>query len=146
MPSLPAVSDELKKSDDHQSEFNPMGTEKILIVDDNDVVSDFIGESLKYHGYQVTVENSPLKALEKLDQADEQFDLLLTDVVMPEMNGKELAQAVREKIPSIKIIYMSGYQDRIVSLDEVDKNPSMAFIAKPVVTNDLTKIIRKLLS
>jgi len=142
---LPAVNDALPKIDDHQNNFDHKGTEKIFIVDDNDVVREFIGESLKYHGYQVTVESSPRKALEKLEQPGERYDLLLTDVVMPEMNGRELAQAVREKIPSIKVIFMSGYQEKIVSLDEIRKDPAMEFIAKPIVTKDLTKKIRMLL-
>jgi len=144
---LPAVTEDISAvAADDQKDANIQGTEKILVVDDNDVVRDFIGESLKYHGYQITIESSPQKALEKVAQSGEQYDLLLTDVVMPGMNGQKLAEGVRKIIPSIKIIFMSGYQDKIVPFDEVHKDPSMDFIAKPVVTNDLIKIIRKLLN
>jgi CheY-like chemotaxis protein len=82
----------------------------ILVVDDQDVVRDVIKLALESEGYTVIEASSPKAAIE-LARNTESIDLLVTDIVMPEMDAFELAQRVNTEIPGIRILYTSGYTD-----------------------------------
>jgi CheY-like chemotaxis protein len=82
----------------------------ILVVDDQDVVRDVIKLTLESAGYTVIEASSPKAAIE-LARSIESIDLLVTDIVMPEMDAFELAQRVNTEIPGIRILYTSGYTD-----------------------------------
>jgi CheY-like chemotaxis protein len=82
----------------------------ILVVDDQDVVRDVIRLSLESAGYLVLEAGSPSDAIELARDA-ESIDLLVTDVVMPEMDAFELAQRISCEVPDIRILYTSGYTD-----------------------------------
>jgi two-component system, cell cycle sensor histidine kinase and response regulator CckA len=82
----------------------------ILVVDDQDVVRDVIRLTLEDAGYTVIEASSPIRALE-LARADANIDLLVTDVVMPEMDAFELAERISSKLPGVRILYTSGYTD-----------------------------------
>lgn len=85
-------------------------TRTILVVDDQDVVRDVIKLTLQSAGYTVIEASTPKLAIE-LARSAETIDLLVTDIVMPEMDAFELAERVGTEIPGIRILYTSGYTD-----------------------------------
>ena len=110
---------------------------KILFVEDEDSVRTFAVRALKKKGYEVIGCNSAENALEQLEQETD-FDLLVTDMVMPGMSGAELAGIVKSKIPNIKIILASGYSEEIARR-ELAGSQEFEFMAKPFSLGDLTK-------
>ena len=110
---------------------------RILFVEDEDSVRTFATRALKKKGYDVISCNSAENALEKLEN-DTNFNLLVTDMVMPGMSGAELAGIVKEKIPEIKIILASGYSEEIARR-ELAASDEFEFMAKPFSLGDLTK-------
>ncbi|MCP4217149.1 MAG: response regulator [bacterium] len=135
-----AVQEQIIKKDENSLE----GNEVILLVEDQDAVRNFARETLTTFGYTVYQASNGRKALELLDTLKVQVDLLLTDLIMPEMNGMELAEQVEEKYPTIEILYASGYTDKHLkhtgALDE-----GIHFIHKPYSIEDLGKKIREVL-
>ncbi len=91
------------------------GEETVLLVEDNDAVRKISRTMLKRHGYRVIAAAEGTEALEELASRDGSIDLLLTDVVMPGMSGPELYSRVAEDHPGLKVLYMSGYTDEIVT-------------------------------
>ena len=83
---------------------------KVLVVDDQEVVRDVIRLSLEGAGYVVREAASPLEAID-LIRDDAEIDLLVTDVVMPEMDAFELAERVSSQVPGLRVLYTSGYTD-----------------------------------
>jgi len=116
---------------------------KILFVEDEDSVRAFAVKALQKKGFNVTACNSAENALEHLNN-ETGYKLLITDMVMPGMNGAQLAIKVREKIPNIKILLASGYSEEIAR-SEVKTNNGFEFIAKPFSLGDLTKKVFDLL-
>ncbi len=82
----------------------------VLVVDDQQIVRDVIRLALEHAGYTVIEAGSPSRALE-LARADAHIDLLVTDVVMPEMDAFELADRITSRLPGLRILYTSGYTD-----------------------------------
>ena len=112
---------------------------KILFVEDENSVRNFAMRALKNKGYEVIGCSSAENALDILKNNTD-FDLLLTDMVMPGMNGAELAEQVRAKIPDIKVILASGYSEEIAA-GESGISGEYEFLAKPFSLGDLTKKI-----
>ncbi len=109
---------------------------RILFVEDEDSVRTFAIRALKKKGYDVVGCNSAENALEQLEE-DNNFDLLITDMVMPGKSGAELAAIVKEKIPGIKVILASGYSEEIAKR-ELSEQENFEFMAKPFSLGDLT--------
>ena len=109
---------------------------RILFVEDEDSVRTFGVRALKKKGYDVTGCNSAENALDHV-AADDKFDLLVTDMVMPGMSGAQLTKVIKEKIPSIRVILASGYSEEIVR-QELDNFDDFDFITKPYSLGDLT--------
>lgn len=110
---------------------------RVLFVEDEDSVRAFAVRALKKKGYDVVACNSAENALEQLEK-DTGFNLMITDMVMPGINGAELAGIVKQKIPGIKILLASGYSEEIARR-ELAGSEDFAFIAKPFSLGDLTK-------
>ena len=85
-------------------------TGTVLVVDDQDFVRDVIRLSLEGAGYTVREAASPLDAIAQVNE-DAGIDLLVTDVVMPEMDAFELAQRITSQVPGLRVLYTSGYTD-----------------------------------
>jgi PAS domain S-box-containing protein len=102
---------------------------RIFVVEDNEIVRQVISKTLEMVGYRVTALENAEKCLEALRAPDEPIDLLLTDVVMPGMNGKQLVELLVQQRPRLKVIFMSGY-DRHV-LEQRDFGPCAHFLRKP---------------
>lgn len=109
---------------------------KILFVEDEDAVRSFGVRALQKKGYEVIGCNSAENALECVSQ-NMNIDLLLTDMVMPGMSGAELTQALKEKLPKLKVILASGYSEEIVRQQLPDFD-DFDFITKPYSLGDLT--------
>ncbi|MBR1948576.1 MAG: response regulator [Alphaproteobacteria bacterium] len=109
---------------------------RILFVEDEDSVRAFAVRALKKKGYNVVDSNSAENALDILEN-DKNFDLLLTDMVLPGMSGAQLTNKVKELLPDILVILASGYSEDIAR-KEVDNTHEFEFIAKPYSLGDLT--------
>ncbi len=120
------------------------GREMVLIVDDEEVIRRSVGAILRRRGYDVVEAASGPEALAYVKTVPDRIDLLLTDVMMPEMHGGELIRSVRVIQPGIKALCMSGYaDDQIISRGFIASD--VAFIQKPFSVDDLTRRMREVL-
>jgi two-component system cell cycle sensor histidine kinase/response regulator CckA len=120
------------------------GTETILVAEDEDGVRSLTREVLEKYGYRVLEAANGEEALNVADRHDGPVDLLLSDVVMPRMGGPELAQALLQRRPTVKVLYMWGYTDHpMVRRGVVDAG--VAFLQKPFTPTLLVSRIRELL-
>ena len=87
------------------------GTERVLVVEDEPAVRRYVSDALSRFGYQTTVAETPTEALELMAKAAPTFNLLLTDVVLPEMSGMHLAQRATKLRPGLRVVFMSGHID-----------------------------------
>lgn len=124
---------------------NPVGQgETILVVEDEPMLLEIDNKMLGKLGYRVLAAGTPGKALSLAEEHAGEIHLVITDVVMPEMNGQHLAKGLQSLYPGIKILFMSGYTADVIShkgvLDE-----AMNFIQKPFSMNDLAIKVRMIL-
>ena len=119
------------------------GTETILLLDDHEPVRKVARDVLLRGGYHVLVAKSASHALELAQEHGRSIALLLTDVVMPDMNGRELARAVEELHPSIRILSMTGYDER--HSPEGVQEETRAFVRKPLTVRSLLSTVRRVL-
>ncbi|MBA2620423.1 MAG: PAS domain S-box protein [Acidobacteria bacterium] len=120
------------------------GTETILLVEDEEIVRNMSRRMLEACGYRVIEAANGLEALALCEAENQKIDLLLTDVVMPKMGGRELAEKLAQKYPQIRLLYTSGYTDDAVIRQGV-MTEDMNFIQKPFDFDELAKKIRGLL-
>ncbi len=127
---------------------DPVGSERgrgetILVVEDDDGVRQYASEILRDLNYQVIEAKDSATALRLLD-ADKKFDLLLTDVVLPGKNGRELAAEVQRRRPGVKIVFMTGYsRNAIVHQGRLDRDTEL--ISKPLIEGVVARKIRQVL-
>ena len=120
------------------------GSETILLVEDEAQVRAIVKRTLERAGYAVLSANGPEEALRLCETSLLQIDLLLTDVVMPQMNGRELAERVRVLRPATKTLFMSGYTDDAILRHGV-LDEGVPFLQKPVTPSNLTRKVRETL-
>jgi PAS domain S-box-containing protein len=120
------------------------GIETVLLVEDEEVVRDMVSEMLRESGYKVLEANNGREALTLGQKYDGEIHLMLTDVVMPEMSGRELAEQLTPLRREMKVLYMSGYtDDAIVHHGVLDEGT--AFIGKPFSPHSLARKVREIL-
>jgi hypothetical protein len=120
----------------------PAGTETVLLVEDEEIVRDMTQEILRMSGYHVLESSRGSEALAVCEQHKGPIHLMLTDVVMPQMSGRELAERLMPLRPEMRVLYMSGYtDDAIVHHGVLDEG--MAFIEKPFTPNGLARKVRE---
>jgi CheY-like chemotaxis protein len=120
----------------------PTMKETVLLVEDNAMVRRSIENTLRGIGYKVIAVDSGEHCIELMKGSAEALDLMITDVVMPEMNGKELMDQVHALRPQLPILFMSGY-DRSTLAARKQPVASEHFLQKPFDTDDLLAAIRK---
>jgi two-component system cell cycle sensor histidine kinase/response regulator CckA len=122
----------------------PSGSETILLVEDEASLRELVRECLEASGYNVLEACHGMAALEVGERHPGRIDLLLTDVVMPGMSGRELAERLRGARPEIRTVYMSGYTDDAVVLHGILAE-DMAFLQKPFTAAELARRVREVL-
>jgi len=122
----------------------PQGSETILVVEDEDDVREVVCRTLRINGYTVLQARHGSEALAIADRQTEPIHLLLTDVVMPRMNGRELAEQLVPRRPEMKVLYMSGYADDLV-LHHRTSDQDAEFLQKPFSCDALGRRVRDLL-
>lgn len=121
----------------------PHGTETVLVVDDNDDARGALCRTLEWHGYTVLETGIPEQAYAIARVAGRKIDLLLTDVVMPEMSGVDLAREIIKLQPDARVLFISGYTDREVSHHIAGS--ITGFLGKPITINELSSKVREML-
>ncbi len=120
------------------------GNETILIVEDEENVLEFTKEALQNSGYNVLEAKDGIEALGVLKENSNNIDLVISDVVMPNMGGQELSEKVKEQYPELKIIMMSGYTDSQIIRSGAESQ-AVNFIYKPFSIKTISKKVREIL-
>ncbi|MGA7919605.1 MAG: CHASE4 domain-containing protein [Candidatus Acidiferrales bacterium] len=142
LPLVVALSD--KKAQEKASSAPEPGSETILFVEDELSVRELVTEYLTARGYHVLEAPDGLKALEIATEHDGEIQLLITDVVMPHLSGRELASRVTARRPRLKVLYISGYTDDSIFRHGVLEG-GMAFLQKPFNLKALAAKVREVL-
>ncbi len=120
------------------------GTEVVLVVEDEDDVRSLVVQVLEVQGYHVHAAHNWIEAFGLAKKLDGKIDLLLTDVVMPQMSGREIAASLQPLCNRMKVLYMSGYTDRAIVHHGV-LEPGINFLQKPFNPDGLARAIRNVL-
>nr|WP_321403638.1 response regulator [uncultured Desulfobacter sp.] len=120
------------------------GSESILLVDDEPAITKVGKRMLENAGYDVTIANTPHQAFNLFKENCEKFDLVMTDLTMPGMNGDKLTEKILEIRPDIPVVLCSGYQNKHV-MDSKKKNIWYAFVQKPIEQETFINTIRTVL-
>jgi CheY-like chemotaxis protein len=120
------------------------GNETILVCEDDPKIRELVERMLVKQGYHVLIATSPLDAARIAREDGPAIDLLLTDVIMPQMNGFELAREVHEARPETRVIYMSGYTDNHMA-GSLELDDDVPFIQKPFTAAALSEVVRGVL-
>jgi two-component system, cell cycle sensor histidine kinase and response regulator CckA len=120
------------------------GAETILLVEDDDTVRDLTGEILRGYGYTVLEANDGNEALKMCSGHEGTVHILVTDVVMPGINGRELAQKMESLRPAMKVLYISGYTDNAIVHHGV-LDAGTAFLQKPFTPEALARKVREVI-
>jgi CheY-like chemotaxis protein len=130
---------------DHRDQKSVVGgQEHILFVDDEVLLTSMISQMLSQMGYHVTAYNNPLEALEQFRLTPEQFDLVISDVTMPQMGGHDMAEKMMKIRPGLPVLLCTGYNAN-VSETMASSIGARALIYKPLVRHELSTAIRNIL-
>jgi two-component system, cell cycle sensor histidine kinase and response regulator CckA len=133
---------------DSAIEFNekdlPTGNETILLTEDEESIREFVLDILEEYGYTILEAENGTEALEKAKNYNKNIHLLLSDVVMPSMNGQQLAEALKDVHPETKVMFMSGYTES-TAIQKGILELKTGFLQKPFSANDLITKVRKIL-
>lgn len=124
---------------------NLAGNERILIAEDEESIREFLKDALEGYGYRIILSADGEEAIAKYVEERESLDLVLLDVIMPRKNGKEVYKYIKEIDPRVKVIFMSGYPQDILTSKGIYEE-GLVFIPKPLEINTLLNKIREVLS
>jgi PAS domain S-box-containing protein len=143
---LPRVSEQCETAIGHdEPRVGEEGTETILVAEDESAVRELAGEVLRKFGYTVLEAVDGEDALRIAADHGGVIDLLLTDVVMPGVNGQELAKRLTAQRPGLRVLYMSGYTDNVIAHNGI-LDPGTCFLQKPFTPLLLAEKVREVLS
>jgi PAS domain S-box-containing protein len=120
------------------------GTERILLVDDEEAIVNLEKTILERLGYHATIRTSSIEALQAFRANPDAFDLLITDMTMPNMTGDTLAKEVKSIKPNIPVIICTGFSERM-NQGRVQAIGIMGLLMKPIIKSDMAKMVRKVL-
>ncbi len=142
--TFPTVSDEVEEESFVAVPERPRGSATILVVDDDEELRRFMSRILERNGYRIFEADSGEGALRVVDQFEGRFDLLVSDVVMGELSGRDLATTLQSKAPGLSVLLVSGTANRSI-LSDLDPGTS-DFLAKPFKPSDLVDRVHELLA
>jgi CheY-like chemotaxis protein len=124
----------------------PKGTETVLVVEDQDGIRDIVRESLRRTGYKVLIAVDGNEALQMASAYPDPIHLLVTDLVMPNIGGRELAQRLTPLRPQMKVLFMSGYSEHsALDSENEEMDPSATILQKPFSLDALARNVRRVL-
>jgi PAS domain S-box-containing protein len=142
---LPAVRDPLSPTESAEAGApEPARGERVLLVEDKEAVRVLTERILSDAGYSVRTATDGLEALERHYGGSEDVDLLITDIVMPGLSGRELADEMRNRRPGLPVVFVSGYTEDYV-VEEAGREGATAFVEKPFTAADLLAAVRAVL-
>ena len=141
---LPRVAEQATRAAPRKEEQLAVrpGTELVLLVEDDDSVRELAREILEMNGYRVVEARNGVEALGIVEGGAEDIDLLVTDLVMPQMGGRDLAKKVAPLLPEVPVLYLSGYTDSVV-LHQGMLDPGSFFLQKPFTPTELARKVRE---
>jgi CheY-like chemotaxis protein len=142
---LPALLYEEQARDTQPVKAVLTGTERILFVDDEKVLADMGLQMLAPFGYHVTIRTSSIEALELFKMRSIEFDLVISDLTMPNMTGDELARALLQIRPDIPIILCTGFS-AVFSAEHAQRIGIRRLLTKPIIRSQLIKTIRDVMA
>jgi len=119
------------------------GVETVLFVDDDAQLRALAERALRSHGYQVLVGANGEEALTLMTGGAQSVDLLITDVVMPRMQGPELARRLRAIHPGVRVLYITGYTERVI--EDQERSTAATVLQKPFTPSGLLRSVREIL-
>ncbi len=120
----------------------PGGEETILLLEDEDALRELLASDLRETGYRVLEARDPAEALKRASETEGPIDLLLSDVVLPMMNGPQAGEAIRRIRPGLKALYMSGYAEKDVNLQGLPRVEDAVHLEKPFSRDELGRRVR----
>jgi PAS domain S-box-containing protein len=120
-----------------------VGSKRILLAEDDAALREIVSIQLEELGYTVLAASNGREALRMAEKQEGPIDLLLTDVVMPGMNGRQLADRLKQKIPALKVLFVSGYSGDVI-LREGSLEPGAYFVHKPITKMALDEKLRSI--
>ncbi len=133
--------DSKEQAETELAETIPRGTERILFVDDEKVLVDLAKFNMEELGYRIEPKTDPVEALAEFSENPKKFDLIITDMSMPNMTGEMLARAIMQIRPEIPIIICTGFSE-LMNEEKARSIGVRDFLMKPVTKRNLAKIIR----
>ena len=142
---LPRVDGSVVEVEEEEIAGPPLGNETILVVEDEEEVRKLVARSLKKQGYKVLEASQGKEVFPICEEQGGPIHLMVTDVVMPEMTGVELAKHIKQVYPEMKVLYMSGYNSDRVAIDCENLEKGIEFIQKPFTVYRLARKVREVL-
>lgn len=150
IPDIPLTTNPLTASTDTrprppQAELKALAVKKIVaVVDDDPMMLDVLARILQRENYELLMASGGPEMMEKLAAHAGTVDLLVTDYAMPDMQGRELADKVRERFPAVKVLYQTGFSDMLFE-NRVELEDGAAFLEKPFTARGLREAARLVL-
>jgi signal transduction histidine kinase len=142
---LPRTLEAVEEPAAHKEQTDQQdGTESVLLVEDDPSVRALVGQTLRKRGYTVLEADNGEEALRLVRESATKIDLLITDVLMPGITGKELSDQLQIEYPSMKVLFVSGYTENTIVHHGV-LDPGVAFLSKPFTSPMLTQRVREVL-
>lgn len=151
IPDIPLTSNPLTAPNDDsrpkapQAELKPIGIKKtVVVVDDDPMMLDVLARILQRENFELIMANGGPEIIKKLSEHSGDVDLLVTDYAMPDMQGRELADHVRQRFPSVKVLYQTGFSDMLFE-NRMELEDGAAFLEKPFTARGLREAARLVL-
>jgi CheY-like chemotaxis protein len=143
LPRVPKAVEKPAATAEPEAETT-QGTERILLVEDDESVRELAREILEIHGYSVLEASNGVEALAVFETDPDSIELMVTDLVMPQMGGRDLARAIAPRCPDLPVLYLSGYTDS-VAIQQGMLDSGSSFLQKPFTPAELAQKVREAL-